>query len=140
MLQANPGNCPVVLATPAQAFFHLVIRPGADTYRLSFSVKAESNIRCYIIEGSHDLMSFDRITRVYAKGNSALPSSYSITIRNTDYSYYRVRQIDNATASTLNSEDLLEPGAVVQETHIQACAGQEIPVMRGGTHIQGAFF
>ncbi|MBS1614538.1 MAG: hypothetical protein JST06_00285 [Bacteroidetes bacterium] len=99
MLDQKSNGSPVVLAIPAQAFFHLGIREGLQTHQLSFSVKAEENIRYYVIEGSQDLVSFEQLMRVFAKGNSALPSSYTIPIHDTQYHFYRVRQIDSSVAS-----------------------------------------
>ncbi len=106
MIDQKPNSCPVVLAIPAQAFFHLGIRQGLQKHQLSFSVKAEENIRCYVIEGSQDLVSFERLTRVFAKGNSALPNSYTVPIHETGFLFYRVRQIDNSNAETHIAEDV----------------------------------
>lgn len=91
---------PVVIAAPSQAFFHLILSAQEGLYQLSFSVKDETDIRYYLIEGSNDMISFDRLTRVYAKGNTHLPRTYKAIIYNTDYSCYRIRQIDDAYAST----------------------------------------
>jgi hypothetical protein len=93
----------MVIAAPSQAFFHLNLSKQENYYRLSFSVKDETNIRYYLIEGSQDMISFDRLTRIYAKGNSHLPRTYNATIYNTGYRYYRIRQVDNAYAAGFSS-------------------------------------
>lgn len=134
MMEPLSSHSPVVLATPAQAFFHLVLSPGRNAHTLTFSVKDEVNVRYYLIEGSHDLLSFDRITRIYAKGNCALPCSYSATIRDTGYRYYRVRQVDNASASVLSPDEVCEPSICFENAVAQHCTAP------GGTHIHGAFF
>ena len=110
---------PVVIAAPSQSFFHLVLTAQEECYRLSFSVKDESNIRYYLIEGSHDMISFDRLTRIFAKGGSHLPRTYTATIHNTDYQYYRIRQVDDSNAAislSIVAKDAegLQPEAALQ--------------------------
>lgn len=97
---------PIVIAAPAQAFFHLELTPSQHEYKLSFSVKDETNIRYYVIEGSDDMNSFDWLSRIYPKGNAGRPFTYNASIRNTSYSYYRIRQVDNM--SFQDSEDKIE--------------------------------
>lgn len=103
MSESSFNQAPVVIAAPAQAFFHLVLTPNEDRHKLSFSVKDETNIRYYLIEGSHDMLSFDPLSRIYAKGSTDLPRTYNATIYNTDYSYYRVRQVDTSNAAIFSS-------------------------------------
>jgi hypothetical protein len=97
---------PIVLAAPAHAFFHLELTPGEDEYRVTFSVKDETNIRYYVIEGSDDLVSFEWLSRIYPKGNAGRPFTYNAAIRNTSFRCYRIRQVDNM--SVVDSEDAIQ--------------------------------
>jgi hypothetical protein len=120
MKEPSSSRKPVVIAAPAQAFFHLELSPYADTYRLSFSVKEETNIRYYIVEGSYDLVLFDRLTRIHARGNCDMPCTYNATIRNTSYNYYRIRQVDNLTAALFAPSDKMnEPGNPEEDSIVE---------------------
>lgn len=99
MSEHTHNNCPIVIAAPAQAFFHLVITPYDEYFKLAFSVKDETNIRYYLIEGSDDMITFHRLTRILALGATDLPRTYNATIYDTAYRYYRIRQVDNASAA-----------------------------------------
>ncbi len=129
------------MATPSHAFYHLGINSNLPEYLITFSVKEEVNIRYYLIEGSNDMVNFDRLTRVYARGQSRLPSSYAVTIRNTKYSCYRVRQVDEDGAAILSNDDIQETSMFLHTVAAQSCAAQaEAALTMSGTHFQGAFF
>lgn len=108
---------PVVIAAPAHAFFHLELTPNESEYKLSFSVKDETNIRYYVIEGSNDLVSFDWLARIYPQGRSGRPFTYNAAIRNTSYCYYRIRQVDNLSIHDANDDvvslNVKEPEIVI---------------------------
>jgi hypothetical protein len=109
---------PIVIAAPAQAFFHLELTPNEKEYKLSFSVKDETNIRYYVIEGSDDLISFEWLSRIYPKGTGGRPFTYNATIRNTSYDYYRIRQIDNM--GPLAADDDIEFINIKDDGHPEA--------------------
>jgi hypothetical protein len=100
--------CPVVIAAPAQAFFHLILSPDGDVHNLCFSVKEEDNIRYYQVEGSHDLITFHKISRILARASKGLPRTYNTVIHDTSYSYYRVRQIDDMSAEIISATNKVE--------------------------------
>jgi hypothetical protein len=105
-MKKTSASHPIVIAAPAQAFFHLELTPNEDSYKLSFSVKDETNIRYYVIEGSDDLVSFQWLSRIYPKGTAGRPCTYNAAIHNTTFNCYRIRQVDNM--GPLDANDALE--------------------------------
>lgn len=82
------------LSLSAQPFTKCsLVRNGANDV-LSFSVKSESNVRYYLLEASRDSASYDIVARTAARGNKMLAQQYSLCSYDTNYRYYRVRQVD----------------------------------------------
>jgi hypothetical protein len=85
-------------ALSAQPFSSQSVQRNGQTDQLHFSVKEETNIRYYLVEGSRDNASFEILGRVAAKGNSRLPQSYKSSFYDTSIRYYRIRQVDLTAA------------------------------------------
>ena len=86
----------------AQAFPALALHRGEGVDNITFTIKEETNICYYLLEGSHDSLAFEIIARTKAAGNTRLPRSYTITSYDTAFGFYRVRQVD-MTAGSLYS-------------------------------------
>ncbi|MFN8286849.1 MAG: hypothetical protein U0V74_08870 [Chitinophagales bacterium] len=61
---------------------------------ISFKVRTETNIRCYLITGSYDDCTYEIIGIVNSKGNSVMPCNYQYLWHGQQYNYYKVEQLN----------------------------------------------
>src|ERR1035441_5748963 len=72
---------------------------------ISFSVSSESNIKCYIIEGSNDNVNYELVITIPCPGNTGMPRRYEFESGLMHYLIFRIKQMD-ITSTCIGLEEL----------------------------------
>jgi hypothetical protein len=80
-------------------------KTGDEEQSISFSVNSESNIKCYIIEGSNDNVNYELVVTIPCPGNTVIPRRYEFESALMHYSLFRIKQMD-FTSTCIGLEEL----------------------------------